>query len=135
MWEICAEGMGASLRRLKDQYGNPPCVITENGFPLPDSPGRDPLDDPERIAYLSDHVAEVARAVADGVDCRGYFQWSLMDNFEWNKGLAMRFGLLRTDFDTQERSWKKSAHWFRQLAERNWIEAGPRSAAAAASGS
>jgi beta-glucosidase len=135
MWEICARGMGASLRRLKDQYGNPPCVITENGFPLPDSPGRDPLDDPERIAYLSDHVAEVARAVADGVDCRGYFHWSLMDNFEWNKGLAMRFGLLRTDFATQQRSWKKSAYWFRQLAERNWIEASPRSVRAEASGS
>jgi len=135
MWEICAQGMGASLRRLKDQYGNPPCVITENGFPLPDSPGRDPLDDPERIAYLSDHVAEVARAVAEGVDCRGYFHWSLMDNFEWNKGLAMRFGLLRTDFATQQRSWKKSAYWYRQLAERNWIEAGPRSAAAEAHGS
>ena len=124
MWEIYPPGIEHSLMRLKDEYGNPPCVITENGFPLPDSPGVDPLDDRERISYLSDHLAFVARAIADGVDCRGYFHWSLMDNFEWNKGLAMRFGLLRTNFQTQERTWKKSAHWYKQLVERNWLEAG-----------
>jgi beta-glucosidase len=125
MWEICPQGLGAALRRLREQYDNPPVVITENGFPLPDAPGRNPLEDYERIAYLSDHVAEVGHAIAEGTDCRGYFHWSLMDNFEWNKGLRMRFGLLRTDFDTQERTWKKSAFWFQQLAARNWLENGP----------
>jgi beta-glucosidase len=122
MWEVYPAGIGRSLARLRDEYGNPPCVITENGFPLPDSPGTDPLDDPERIEYLSDHLAGVGRAIASGADCRGYFHWSLMDNFEWNKGLAMRFGLLRTDFPTQERSWKKSAFWYRDLMARNWLE-------------
>jgi beta-glucosidase len=122
MWEIYPTGIANSLARLKDEYWNPPSIITENGFPLPDSPGRDPLEDPERIAYLSDHLAGVGKAIAAGADCRGYFHWSLMDNFEWSKGLSMRFGLLRTDFSTQERSWKKSAFWYRDLIQRNWIE-------------
>ncbi|HTO20995.1 MAG TPA: family 1 glycosylhydrolase [Spirochaetia bacterium] len=129
MWEISPQGMGAALRRLREEYGNPPIVITENGFPLPESGGRDPLDDPERIAYLTDHLAEVGRAIQQGSDCRGYFHWSLMDNFEWNKGLTMRFGLLRTDFQTQERLWKKSAHWFREVVARNSVETGPVAAA------
>ena len=123
MWEVYPAGIGASLARLKNEYGNPPSVITENGYPLPDSPGSDPLEDTERISYLESHVAGVGKAIAAGADCRGYFHWSLMDNFEWNKGLSMRFGLLRTDFTTQERTWKKSAYWYRDLAARNWIEA------------
>jgi beta-glucosidase len=122
MWEIYPQGIAASLMRLKNDYGNPPSVITENGYPLPDAPGSDPMDDRERIAYLKAHIANVGKAVAAGADCRGYFHWSLMDNFEWNKGLSMRFGLLRTDFTTQERSWKRSALWYRDLAARNWIE-------------
>jgi len=122
MWEIHPPGLLAMLLRLKEEYGNPACVITENGFPLPEAPGRDPLDDPERIAYLSDHIAMVGRAIAQGVDCRGYFHWSLMDNFEWNLGLSMRFGLLRTDFSTLERKWKKSAYWYRDLVRRNALE-------------
>jgi beta-glucosidase len=123
MWEIYPEGIFCSLMRLKEEYGNPPSVITENGFPLPDSAAADPLDDVPRIAYLRDHIAQTGRAIASGADCRGYFHWSLMDNFEWNKGLSMRFGLLRTDFGTQERTWKRSAYWYRDLARRNWMEA------------
>jgi beta-glucosidase len=122
MWEIFPPGISHSLARLRDDYGNPPCFITENGFPLPDSPGVDPLDDPERIAYLSDHLALVGAAIASGVDCRGYFLWSLMDNFEWNKGLSMRFGLVRTNFQTQERTWKKSARWYQELIARNLLD-------------
>ncbi len=122
MWEICPAGIGTSLMRLKNEYGNPPSLITENGFPLPDSPGVDPLDDSPRIAYLREHLAQVASAVSQGADCRGYFHWSLTDNFEWNKGLAMRFGLLRVDFTTQERTWKASASWYRDVVRRNGIE-------------
>jgi beta-glucosidase len=123
MWEIYPQGLHGLLLRLKDAYGNPPCIITENGFPLVDQPQRDPLDDPERIAYLRQHIAEVGAAIAEGVDCRGYFHWSLMDNFEWSWGLAMRFGLIRTDFVTQQRAWKKSAFWYRDLARANALEA------------
>jgi beta-glucosidase len=128
MWEIYPPGLFATLLRLKDEYGNPPCIVTENGFPLPDAPDRDPLADGERIAYLSDHIAMVGRAIARGVRCRGHFHWSLTDNFEWNWGLSMRFGLLRTDFVTQERQWKKSAFWYRDLVRNNQLEAAPPSA-------
>jgi beta-glucosidase len=119
MWEIYPAGLYRFLLRLRDQYGNPPCMVTENGFPLPEVQGRDPLDDTERIAYLADHIAMVGRAIAEGVDCRGYFHWTLMDNFEWAYGNSMRFGLLRTDFETQERTWRKSASWYRDLVRAN----------------
>jgi beta-glucosidase len=121
MWEIYPQGLHATLLRLKEQYGNPPCVVTENGFPLVESPGRNPLQDDERIAYLADHVTMVGRALAAGVDCRGFFHWSLMDNFEWNWGLSMRFGLVRIDFTTQAREWKKSAFWYRDLIRANGL--------------
>ena len=121
-WEIYPPGIYKALLRLKAEYGNPPCVITESGYPARDVPGKDPLDDPERIAYLADHVAMVGRAIAEGVDCRGYFIWSLLDNFEWNWGLEMRNGLLRTDYATLRRQWKKSASWYRELARKNVLE-------------
>jgi beta-glucosidase len=123
MWEIYPKGLYGLLLRLKDAYGNPPCVITENGFPLVEQPHRDPLDDAERINYLREHVAMVGAAIAQGVDCKGFFHWSLLDNFEWNWGLSMRFGLILTDFVTQERTWKKSAFWYRDLARANALHA------------
>jgi beta-glucosidase len=123
MWEIYPAGLYRFLVRLRDEYGNPPCMVTENGFPLPEIPGRDPLDDGERIAYLSDHVAMVGKAIQDGVDCRGYFHWTLMDNFEWAYGTSMRFGLARTDFATQRRQWRKSASWYAALIRANALEA------------
>jgi beta-glucosidase len=122
MWEIYAPGIYRLLIRLRNEYSNPPCYITENGFPLPEADGRDPLDDPERLAYLKDHIALVGKAIEGGVDCRGYFLWTLMDNFEWTFGQAMRFGLLRTDFKTQQRNWRKSAFWYQQVARNNWLD-------------
>ena len=122
MWEIYPQGLYRFLLRLRDEYGNPPCMITENGYPLPEVPGRDPLDDPERIGYLADHIAMVGRAIEQGVDCRGYFHWTLMDNFEWAYGNSMRFGLLRTDFATQDRQWRKSAAWYRDLVRNNALQ-------------
>ncbi len=116
MWEIWAPGLYRHLARLRDEYGNPPVVITENGFPTVESPGVDPLADHDRIRYLRDHVSAMAQAMVDGCDCRGYFHWSLVDNFEWQYGFTMRFGLLRTDFSTQERRWRASASWFKELA-------------------
>jgi beta-glucosidase len=122
MWEIYPQGLFNALIRLKDEYGNPSCYVTENGYPLPEAAGRDPLDDGERIRYLTDHVAMVGRAVEQGADCRGYFHWSLMDNFEWDWGLSMRFGLLYVDFTTMERRWKKSAFWYRDLIKERSLE-------------
>ncbi|HUI72970.1 MAG TPA: family 1 glycosylhydrolase, partial [Spirochaetia bacterium] len=86
MWEIYPAGIYKLLLRMRDEYDNLPCYITENGFPLPTTDERDPLDDPERIAYLRDHIALVGKAIDEGVDCRGYFAWTLMDNFEWAFG-------------------------------------------------
>ncbi len=122
MWEIYPAGIHSFLLRMRDDYGNPPCYITENGFPLPETDGQDTLEDADRIAYLRDHIALVGKAIQEGADCRGYFHWSLMDNFEWAFGHRMRFGLLHTNFATQERTWRRSAHWFRELAARNWLE-------------
>ncbi len=119
MWEIYPQGLYRFLLRLRDEYGNPPCMITENGYPLPESGGRDARDDTERIAYLADHIAMVGKAIEQGVDCRGYFHWTLMDNFEWAYGNSMRFGLLRTDFATQERQWRKSAYMYQDLIRNN----------------
>jgi beta-glucosidase len=122
MWEVYPRGIYGALMRLKERYGNPPCYITENGFPLVESGGGDPLSDEERISYIREHLEMVSRALERGVDCRGYFYWSLLDNFEWTWGASMRFGLIRTDFSTQERQWRKSAHWYKELIGRNWLE-------------
>ncbi len=120
--EIHPPGIHRALMRLKSQFGNPPSFITENGPPIPDTPGKDPLDDGERVSYLRDHLVQVGRALQEGVDCRGYFVWSLLDNFEWSKGLSMRCGIIHTDFATQKREWKKSASWYRDLIQRGWLD-------------
>ncbi len=114
MWEVHSQGIYHILERLKREYGNPTCYITENGYPIPERSG--PLyDDDPRISYLRNHLLELGRAICDGVDCRGYFLWTLMDNFEWDLGFDMRFGILRVDFETLERTWRKSAEWYRDL--------------------
>ncbi len=120
--ETDPRGLYHALTRLKNEYGNPPALITENGPPIPDTPGSDPLDDQERIDYYRDHLSAMAQAINEGVDCRGFFAWSLMDNFEWNLGLSMRCGLIRTDFATQARTWKKSAFWYRDLVREGAVE-------------
>jgi beta-glucosidase len=123
-WPMVPEGLQRLLVRMRDEYGNPEVVITENGYPSVEEPGKDPLDDPERIAYLADHVAAVGRAIAEGCRCTGYFCWTLTDNFEWASGYQARFGLVRIDFSTQERQWRESARWYRGLAAANALEAG-----------
>ena len=81
------------------------------------------VHDPNRIDFLARYLKNLKRA-AEEIDIRGYFQWSLMDNFEWDKGYAERFGIIYVDFETQERIWKDSAYWYRDLIRRNgdfWI--------------
>lgn len=121
MWEIFPQGLYFLLKRLQQEYGNPECYITENGYPLPE--GEEPiLEDGERIEYLRDHINMAHRAVSQGVNLKGYYHWSLMDNFEWAHGYYMRFGLIRIDFSTLERQWKKSAHWYRDVIQRGGTE-------------
>jgi beta-glucosidase len=109
-------GLGRVLRRLRDEYPAIPLYVTENGAPFYDYVDPEGLvNDPERVGYLAEHLAEVSEAIADGIDVRGYFVWSLLDNFEWADGYSRRFGLYFVDFGTQRRIAKASARWYRQF--------------------
>ena len=118
-WEIVPEGFTELLVRLSREYPGTPLVITENGAAFDDEP--DPsgyVADHDRTAYLSSHIAAVAAARQQGADVRGYFAWSLMDNFEWSYGYAKRFGLVHVDYETQVRTPKQSALWYRDTIRR-----------------
>jgi beta-glucosidase len=120
-WPITPIGLHDVLVRLTADYAPlPPLFVTENGAAYDDAPGPDGLiDDQRRIAYLAAHIREVGRAIAEGVDVRGYFVWSLLDNFEWTVGYAKRFGLVHVDYATQRRTPRRSARWYREVIERN----------------
>ena len=109
-------GLGRILRRLRDDYPPIPLYITENGAPFHDYVNPDGrVNDPDRVHYLAEHLAETRDAMSDGVDVRGFFVWSLLDNFEWADGYSKRFGLFFVEFGTQKRIAKSSAAWYRQL--------------------
>lgn len=122
-WEVYPQGLEDLLRRFKADYPNlPPIYITENGMASDDSVEAGRVHDSQRTAYLNGHFAAVARAIEAGVDVRGYFVWSLMDNFEWAFGYERRFGLVHVDYATQERTLKDSALAFREfLAARKQV--------------
>ncbi|MGA4848774.1 GH1 family beta-glucosidase [Streptomyces sp. G5(2025)] len=109
-WPVVPEALTELLTAFRDRYGDrlPPLVITENGCSY------EGLDDQERIAYLDGHLRALHRALEAGVDVRGYFVWSLMDNFEWAEGYRRRFGLVHVDYATLERTPKASYHWLRE---------------------
>ncbi|RZU24972.1 beta-glucosidase [Streptomyces sp. BK239] len=110
-WPVVPEGLTELLTTFKDRYGDrlPPVVITENGCSYPG------VDDQSRIAYLDGHLQALHRAVEAGVDVRGYFVWSLLDNFEWAEGYQRRFGLVHVDFETLARTPKASYTWLRDV--------------------
>jgi beta-glucosidase len=118
-WSIDATGLTDLLLRLRDDHPGTPLMITENGAAFDDrldADGR--IRDQRRIDYLRDHLAAVGRAMAAGADVRGYFVWSLLDNYEWAYGYSRRFGIVHVDYANQERTWKDSAHWYRdQITE------------------
>lgn len=112
-WEIDPGGLTKTLTRLTRDYGPLPLVVTENGSAWPDVVSDDgAVHDPDRTAYLVAHLRACLDALAEGVDLRGYFAWSLMDNFEWSHGYAQRFGLVHIDFATQRRTRKDSGDWY-----------------------
>jgi beta-glucosidase len=140
MWEIYPEGLYELLTRIWKEYfqspnhptppfpgrerGNgglgPDIMITENGVPVPDGldfDGR--VRDERRIRYLRNHIAQVHHAMDEGVPVKGYFHWSLMDNFEWALGYGQRFGLVYVDFKTQKRTIKDSGYWFARVIQEN----------------
>ncbi len=117
-WEIHPEGLGELLTGLQRDYpGLPPLFITENGMANADTLHDGRVADAARIDYVRRHLEALAEAKALGVDVRGYFYWSLMDNYEWDSGYAKRFGLVHVDYATQQRTLKDSAHWYRQVIQ------------------
>jgi beta-glucosidase len=115
-WPIAPSYLTDLLVRVRNDYGETPLLITENGAAFDDVlDGGDVVEDPRRVAYLGDHIAAVQRAKAEGVDIRGYYVWSLLDNFEWEWGYEKRFGIVFVDFTTQRRIPKRSALWYSDL--------------------
>jgi beta-glucosidase len=122
-WEIYPEGLYHLLNRLHFEYRPPKLYVTENGASYsdgPDAQGR--IKDQRRLDYLRLHLAACHRAIQNGVPLAGYFEWSLMDNFEWAKGYTQRFGIVWVDYQTQERIPKDSALWYREVIGRNGFE-------------
>jgi beta-glucosidase len=116
-WSIDPSGLYDLLVRYGREAPGVPLYITENGAAYDDKPGADgTVHDPERIAYVRAHLAAVGRALEVGADVRGYFLWSLLDNFEWAYGYGKRFGAVHVDFDTQVRTPKSSARWYGEVA-------------------
>ena len=121
-WPVDADGLYELLARLRDELPGVPLVITENGAAYDDyadPSGR--VRDPERVAYLHGHLAAVRRAIEDGADVRGYFLWSLLDNFEWAFGYSKRFGIVHVDFASQRRTLKDSARWYAEVIARGGL--------------
>jgi beta-glucosidase len=117
-WEIDARSLGALLGRIGRTYGPVGLFVTENGAAYDDTVGPDgQVDDHDRIEYLDQHIRAALAAAAAGADLRGFFVWSLMDNFEWSEGYARRFGLVYVDYPSQRRIPKSSARWYRGVID------------------
>lgn len=122
-WEIYPEGLYQLLLRLYSAYDVPKIYITENGASYLDAPDADDtVHDERRIDYLRQHLDVCQRAIAAGVPLAGYFQWSLLDNFEWSHGYDQRFGMVYVDYETQRRIPKDSFYWYRDLIARNGLD-------------
>jgi beta-glucosidase len=117
-WEIDADGLYDLLTRVARDYPGVPLYVTENGAAFDTG-----VHDPDRVEYLRGHFAAAERAIADGVDLRGYFVWSLLDNFEWAYGYSKRFGLIDVNYETLERTPKDSARFFAQVTRANALPA------------
>jgi beta-glucosidase len=121
-WECWPKSIYDMVMRLTRDYGRPPLEITENGCSFGDGPGDDgAIRDLRRIEYHQAHLRELARAIQDGADIRGYYAWSLLDNFEWAHGFSQRFGFVHVDFKTQKRTVKKSGKWYARVAAENRV--------------
>jgi beta-glucosidase len=120
-WEQNAAAHRAIVERCAADSGLP-VYITENGSAWDDEVDADgQVHDPERVGYLRDHLGALAESVAAGTDVRGYFAWSLLDNFEWSYGYGKRFGIVRVDYDTQERVVKDSGREYARIIAANGL--------------
>jgi beta-glucosidase len=126
-WSVDAGGLLEVLTWLQRSYPPVPLVVTENGAAFDDYANPEgEVHDPERIGFLEGHFRAAHAALAQGVDLRGYFVWSLLDNFEWAEGYSKRFGLVYVDFPTQRRVLKDSARWYREVIARGGLEGRPQ---------
>jgi beta-glucosidase len=122
-WEVYPEGLYDLLTLIDKEYDHPLIYITENGMACKDNKIIDNIvQDDDRLSYLKRYFEAAHRAISAGVNLKGYFVWSLMDNFEWNEGYSKRFGLIRINYETQERIWKKSAHWYMNVISENGFD-------------
>ena len=125
-WEIYPEAFTRILTWIKSRYGDVPVYVTENGSAWPDSPsavnGR--IEDPLRIEYLISHLAAVHDAIEQGVNLRGYYAWSLLDNYEWSHGYSKRFGIVHVNYETQERTIKDSGRFYSKVIASNGASLG-----------
>jgi beta-glucosidase len=123
-WEIVPEGLTRQLGWVRERYDNPPIYIGEMGASFDDVVSEDGrIHDDERIAYNRDHIVAAHHAIREGVDLRGLFLWALMDTYEFNLGFTTKFGLIRVDYETQERTIKDSGYWYRDVMANNGLEA------------
>lgn len=115
-WEVFAPALGDLIRKLNADYALPACYITENGACYNMEVENGAVDDQPRLDYIAEHLGVTADLIREGYPMRGYFAWSLMDNFEWAEGYRMRFGIVHVDYGTQVRTVKKSGKWYAELA-------------------
>jgi beta-glucosidase len=120
-WEVYPPGLYDTLKRVHDDYSPNRMLVTENGAAYDDVVEDGQVEDPERESFLRDHLLEAYRAVMDGVPLRGYFVWSLLDNFEWALGYSKRFGVIYVDYATQERIVKRSGRWYAMVTRENAV--------------
>jgi beta-glucosidase len=119
-WEVYPEGLTEALSWVRRRYGDIPLYVTENGAAFADAPApKDLVPDVARVRYLREHVRAARRAIEAGVDLRGFFVWSLLDNFEWSHGYSKRFGIVHVDYSTQKRTPKRSARFYADVIRGN----------------
>jgi beta-glucosidase len=119
-WEVYPDGLYGILSWIDKEYGNTPLYVTENGAAFPDTVEADgSVNDEDRLTFLQEYLKGCHRAISEGVNLRGYYLWTLMDNFEWGFGFSKRFGIVYVDFETQERTVKKSGRWYANVARNN----------------
>lgn len=120
-WPVESRGLYEVLHYLQ-KYGNNDIYITENGACINDEVENDSVQDHRRISYLKQHIAQIHRAINDGLHIKGYMAWSLLDNFEWAEGYRMRFGLVHVNYRTLVRTPKESFYWYQNVVKNNWME-------------
>ncbi len=118
-WEVFPQGFYDLLNWIRNEYNNPVVYITENGAAYKDKLINNKVEDAERIEYLKRHLSVMNKSIREGANIKGYFYWTLMDNFEWAEGFSKRFGLIYTDYATQKRIIKESGYWFAELCREN----------------